>query len=76
MADKAYDLLKELGGVLGLLDNEKEDEVPAEIAALLDERADARKNKDWAKSDEIRDKLKEMGYTVKDTRQGQQLIKE
>ncbi len=76
MADKAYDLLKELGGVLGLLDNEKEDEVPAEITALLDERADARSNKDWAKSDEIRDKLKEMGYTVKDTRQGQQLIKE
>ncbi len=76
MADKAYDLLKELGGVLGLLDNEKEDEVPAEITALLDERADARKNKDWARSDEIRDKLKEMGYTVKDTRQGQQLIKE
>ncbi len=76
MADKAYDLLKELGGVLGLLDNEKEDEVPAEITALLDERAAARKNKDWAKSDEIRDKLKEMGYTVKDTRQGQQLIKE
>ncbi len=76
MADKAYGLLKELGGVLGLLDNEKDDDVPAEITALLDERADARKNKDWAKSDEIRDKLKEMGYTVKDTRQGQQLIKE
>ena len=74
-ADAAYDLLKELGGVLGLLEREKEDKIPAEVEALLDERAAARKAKDWAKSDEIRDKLAEMGYTVKDTRQGQQLIK-
>ena len=74
-ADAAYDLLKELGGVLGLLEREKEDKIPAEVEALLDERAAARKAKDWAKSDEIRDRLAEMGYTVKDTRQGQQLIK-
>ncbi len=74
-ANAAYDLLKELGGVLGLLEREKEDKIPAEVEALLDERAAARKAKDWAKSDEIRDRLAEMGYTVKDTRQGQQLIK-
>ncbi len=75
-AASAYDMLRELGGVLGLLSREKEDAIPDEVTALVDERAAARKNKDWARSDEIRDRLKEMGYTVKDTRQGQQLIKD
>ena len=46
-----------------------------DIHVILSERAEARKAKDWAKSDELRDKLKEMGYIVKDTPQGQQLTK-
>ena len=73
--DYAYNLLKELGDVLGLLQHEKEEEVPEEVTALLEERAAARAEKNWAKSDEIRDKIGSLGYTVKDTRQGQQLIK-
>lgn len=67
-------MLKELGGVLGLL-GKSEESVPEDIQKLLDERQAARAEKNWAKSDEIRDALKEMGYAVKDTAKGQQLTK-
>ena len=73
--DKTVDAIRELGGVLGLFNKKDEDGIPAEIEELLNQRAEARKNKDWAASDEIRDRLKEMGYAVKDTPQGQQLTK-
>ena len=46
-----------------------------EINAILEERKLARQYKDFAKSDELRDKLKELGYEVKDTREGQILSK-
>lgn len=73
--DYAYNMLKELGCVLGLLQNKREEKIPDEVAELLEQRKEARAQKDWARSDEIRDKLTELGYSVKDTRQGQQLIK-
>ena len=63
-------MLKELGGVLGLLRRETKTDVSAEVEALIAERTEARKNKDWAKSDEIRDKLKAMGVVLEDTRSG------
>ena len=66
--------IRELGAVLGLLDKEKEG-TDDDIQSIVAERAEARAAKDWAKSDELRDKLKEMGYIVKDTPQGQQIIK-
>ena len=70
----AINMLSELGGVLGLL--QKQDEgTNAEVDAILQERAKARAEKNWAKSDELRDKLKEMGIIVKDTPQGQQITK-
>ena len=67
------DMIRELGGVLGLFVNDKKEELSPEITALLEERKIARSEKNWAKSDEIRDKLKEMGVIVKDTAQGQQI---
>lgn len=66
--------IRELGAVLGLLGKEKEG-TDDDIQSIVAERAEARAAKDWAKSDELRDKLKEMGYIVKDTPQGQQIIK-
>ena len=52
--------------------NDKEDiNIPEDIKLILNERKDARKNKNFAKSDELRDKLKELGYIVKDTKDGQ-----
>lgn len=53
----------------------KADEIPAEVRAVAEERKAARTNKDWAKSDELREKLKEMGYAVKDSKDGYELTK-
>ena len=69
-----YELIKKFDSVLSLdLDkNDKEDiDIPEDIKLILNERKDARKNKNFAKSDELRDKLKELGYIVKDTKDGQ-----
>lgn len=74
LIEKYIATIKELGDILGLLQKSKSD-VPAEIQSILDERAAARAEKNWGKSDELRDKLKELGYIVKDTKQGQQLTK-
>ena len=69
----AAEVIRELGGVLGLLQEEKEEALPDEIQEMLEERAKARSEKNWAVSDALRDALKEKGYEVKDTPQGQQL---
>ena len=76
---KLADLLLEFDKVLGININitskkEKED-YPEEIANLIAKRKEARENKNWALSDEIRDLLKEKGYIVKDTKEGMQLEK-
>ena len=68
------DLIKELGGVLGLLTKEIKKPIPAEIQELVDRRTEARKNKDFAESDRIRDLLLEKGVILKDTREGVQII--
>jgi cysteinyl-tRNA synthetase len=47
--------------------------IPTEIQALLDARAEARKNKDWPTSDKLRDDLAALGWDVKDTKEGQRL---
>lgn len=66
----ARDLLKELGGVLGLLQKEREEKIAPEIMELVERRSAARKEKNWALADQIRDQLAEKGYEVKDTPQG------
>ena len=73
------DLLLEFDRILGLdlenskkyLDEQEKVELPKEILDLIEQRKIARENKDWAESDRIRDLLKEKGYTVKDTKEGQ-----
>ena len=66
--------LTELCDVLGLL-MKKASDLPADIQALADARVQARKDKDWKKSDELRDQLKALGYTVEDTKEGQKVRK-
>ena len=66
--------LMEFADVLGLLQAELDVPVDPEIQALVDERQAARKAKDFARADEIRDLLKEKGVTLKDTPQGVQII--
>ena len=50
-------------------------EIPAEVIEIANERFVARQNKDWAKSDELRNKLAELGYLVKDSKEGYTLEK-
>ena len=66
----AADLFDELCGVLGILYNRKSNDVDAEIESLIAQRQEARKNKDFATADRIRDELKERGILLKDTPQG------
>lgn len=56
--------------VLGILQQRKQDEIPAEILALVEERAAAKKAKDFARADAIRAELTAQGYVLEDTAQG------
>ena len=70
-SNKFAKLLDKFDEVLGLnLSHKEELELPEEIKDILEERKNARANKDWAKSDELRDKLLDLGYVVKDTKNG------
>jgi cysteinyl-tRNA synthetase len=53
----------------------KQEELPQEILDILEERRVAREEKNWAKSDELRDLLKEKGYLVVDSKNGQECKK-
>ena len=53
----------------------EESSIPADVQAVAEERWAARQNRDWAKSDELRAKLAEMGYAVKDSKTGYELTK-
>ncbi len=72
------DLLLELDKVLALdlknskayLETERKIELPEEIQKMIEERKIARENKDWAKSDDLREKIEQAGYSVKDTKEG------
>ncbi len=68
----AQSTFSELAAVLGLKLEEKtgSSEVEAQVNALIAERTEARKQKQWALSDQIRDKLKELGVTIEDSKDG------
>jgi cysteinyl-tRNA synthetase len=68
----AQKVFTELTSVLGLSLAEKKgsSEKEEQVNALIAERTEARKNKQWARSDEIRDQLKEMGVTIEDSKAG------
>lgn len=74
-AKSALKIFNELTDVLGIIQKQVND-IEADVEALVEERQQARKNKDFARADEIRDELKARGYILKDTPQGVQIIKE
>lgn len=69
-AIKVFDGLTEILGIVYNEKSEEEDSDSAEIEALIAERTAARKEKNWAKADEIRNQLTEMGIVLEDTPQG------
>jgi cysteinyl-tRNA synthetase len=66
-----YDML----GVLGLESLMKREEAPPAVTALADQRQAARRAKDWAEADRLRDELRDMGWEVRDGPQGPELVK-
>ena len=68
--EEALRVFTELSGVLGLVYNVKEDNIDEQVEEMIRQRTEARKNRDFATADAIRDKLKEMGITLEDTPQG------
>ena len=69
-------LFDELTGVMGLLYNRKKtDAVPEEVLKLAEQRKAARKAKDFAEADRLRDAIAALGYTVRETRQGTEITK-
>ncbi len=71
------ELLLKFDTVLGIqIDKEesnKEIEIPEDVLKLLEERKQARQEKNWAESDRLRDLIKEKGYEVKDTKDGMEI---
>jgi cysteinyl-tRNA synthetase len=71
-----YKTLLDFDKILGLgLSKMKSEAIPFQIKNLAKERTLARKNKDWTKSDEIREQIESLGYTVRDTSSGQVIEK-
>ena len=74
------DLLAKFDTVLGLEIKEpmkkQEEEIAQDILDLVEKRKQARANKDWAKSDEIRDLIQSKGYYIKDTKDGMEITKQ
>ncbi len=71
VCEAAASLFDELCDVLGILYNRRQsNDLDSEIEALIQQRAEAKKNKDFATADKIRDDLKARGIILKDTRQG------
>jgi cysteinyl-tRNA synthetase len=66
--------LEDMLHVLGLESLMRSEEAPPAVVALADQRAAARKRKDWAEADRLRDQLREMGWEVRDGPQGQDLV--
>lgn len=67
-------LMKDFDKVLGVMKFEKE-EIPKEIKELADKRVEARKAKNWAEADELRDEIKAKGYIIEDTSEGYRVKK-
>ena len=84
-AKKIVNQIRKTYGLLGLFTKDakeylaqyapKGEEVPEEVKAVAEERQAARAARDWARSDELRDRLKSLGYAVKDAKDGYTLTK-
>ncbi len=75
-ASEKYSVLLRYDCVLGFgLADLAEDKIPAAVLTLAQERLKARLGKEWKKSDELRDQIKELGYIVGDTKEGFELKK-
>ena len=70
LVQKFYDVFKTLTDILGIAQKEQQKSLDEEIEELIEQRQQARKAKDWATADKIRDDLKERGIILEDTPHG------
>ena len=70
LCEKAESMVRELGNPLGILQDRIEKDLETEIQELIEKRQQARKNKDFALADKIRDDLKSRNIILEDTPQG------
>jgi len=76
LGDEINRTFKELGAIFGILEKEIEVvQIPKQVEELVREREEARKNKNWKRADEIRKKIRELGYVLEDTVEGVRLRK-
>lgn len=68
-------VLQQFDRVLGVLNFTSEEKIPSEVELLVERRVQARKEKNWKLSDTLRDEIKNLGYEVEDTAQGQRIKK-
>lgn len=68
--EAAIKVFDELADVLGLVYNREKEDLDSEIEALIEQRTQARKDRNWAEADRIRDELKAKGIVLEDTAQG------
>lgn len=73
-SQNVYETMLKFNEVLGI-NLEESDEIPDEIKSKAEARWQAKKNKDFALADSIRNEITSLGYDVKDTREGYQIIK-
>jgi cysteinyl-tRNA synthetase len=75
-AQAVIELLKRFNSVLGILSFEKpHEEIEVDLLEALEKRLEARRNKEWAKADQLRDFIHERGYEIEDTASGARLKK-
>jgi len=67
---KAEEIIRELGGFFQVIPELREEKLPMKIAELMREREEARKKKEWAKADSIREQIRKLGYVLEDTTEG------
>ncbi|WP_099191087.1 cysteine--tRNA ligase [Tepidibacter mesophilus] len=69
-ANECYNLFKELTGVLNIANKANDDNIDEDIENLIEQRTQAKKDKEYQLADDIRQKLLDMGIAIEDTRQG------
>jgi cysteinyl-tRNA synthetase len=71
--EEFHSLYRQFSDALGLFAESGKKEIPEDVMKLVEEREAARKKRDWAVSDTIREKIKSLGYIVQDTKEGPNL---
>ena len=72
-AQTLFDTLLDVMGIV--IPQQQEEQLPAQVQELVERRAQARKEKNFALADQLRDEIAALGYEVKETRQGTQITK-